>query len=712
MTANPHGGVVAAIMTGFDSYQLALLRGMRRTLHQAGLSLIAHVNEDQSPVIPDSLACLLSHMPLRGVVTTNAMSAGQEAQFRSLTSSRGVPVVNIGQVVPGETCFRADNVQGMTALMEHLLDECQVRSPVLIRGVAHQPDHVERETVFRSELARRGIVFDEAFLVESGGDRDVAFGLMSRLLEERHDLDAVVTMDDWTALSIIGAVQAAGLRVPDDVVVTGFDNYPIGSLTWPGLTSVDQELEEQGALAAAILLEQMVGAQPRGEVLTPCRLVVRGTTGGVGSSGNTDALTAHGIAAIAHEHLSDQGAMLRLSRALLTCRTLEDTCTVLARHLPALRVHRCFLVVFDEGSGIGTPAPDLAGGGDGVPHRSCRLVLDYRDGRAHELPDGTFSSCGYLPPALRDELTAGYLGYQGIITPRGKLGYLLLDHDFGAMPIVEPLRLDLGRAITTAADKRELEAHAAELEQLVLRRTQDLEAEVAVRREAEARLQRTNEELTSTIALRLQAENDLQRANSELQRLLALDGLTRIPNRTAMERRLAEQWACHVEDHAELSVLMIDVDMFKAYNDHYGHLLGDQALRTVASCLEKAVRPPDDLACRFGGEEFIALLPRTDLVGARLVAERFRTLLALAAVSHEASPVRPYVTVSIGIAVTRPSAELTPEMLVARADQALYDAKRQGRDTVADSVLTAVNRPGERVPAIPRQVGVLHPPAP
>jgi diguanylate cyclase (GGDEF)-like protein len=116
------------------------------------------------------------------------------------------------------------------------------------------------------------------------------------------------------------------------------------------------------------------------------------------------------------------------------------------------------------------------------------------------------------------------------------------------------------------------------------------------------------------------------------------------------------------------------------HNDHYGHLAGDQTLRAVADCLSRAVRYPDDLACRYGGEEFVLVLPRTGLDAAQVVADRFRQQLAEAAVPHALSAIADTVTASVGICVARASVDLAPIVLLDAADRALYQAKTRGRD--------------------------------
>jgi diguanylate cyclase (GGDEF)-like protein len=658
---------VLALMTGLDSYQTSVLEGARRVLGEHGYSLLAHVQHGAGAQLPESLTCLLRHHRPCGVITTNPLLKDQDEARRRLLDPLDLPTVHIGQDVPGEPCVRADNGQGMTALMAHLLDEWGARRPVLVRGMAHQPDHVDREAAFRREVARRGLTVDEGLVIDGESEAPTARERLRRLLQHRRDLDAVVTMDDWSAFAAQETLAEAGLRVPEDVAVTGFDDFPIASLTWPGLTTVEQDLTGQGATAAHLLLAGIAGERSQAHVLTPCRVVVRGSTA------SSDVTTAPGVPTVpsvarsARLHLGLQNALTRISCALNQCRSVDEVRDALASWLHPLGVRRFFLVAF-EGRAQ-EPGPD------GVRHRTSRLLLDYRDGRAHPAAEQAFSSCHLLPDELRGELSAGYLALQPLDVPSGLLGYVLAEYPHGPVPIARALQLDLARTLEAIFSRRDLEAHLAELEQLIAIRTSELEAEVAQRRQAQQRL---------------------QQSNAELKRSLALDGLTLIANRTAFQRNLEEQWSRRLEDAGSLALVMLDVDVFKAYNDRYGHLLGDDALRVVASCLQGARRDPDDLACRFGGEEFVLLLPDARLDDAIAVAERVRELLAAAAIPHEASPVSSVVTASLGICAVRPTAQLSPDLLVGAADDALYQAKKQGRDRIAIGSLDHLEalRPG------------------
>ena len=162
------------------------------------------------------------------------------------------------------------------------------------------------------------------------------------------------------------------------------------------------------------------------------------------------------------------------------------------------------------------------------------------------------------------------------------------------------------------------------------------------------------------------------------------DGLTRIANRHSFDRRLREEIKRHQRHGQELSLLMLDLDFFKAVNDRYGHLAGDMVLSRVGDLLRHSLRE-SDLPARFGGEEFVVLLPQTTEEQAWLLAERIRSLIAKQSFSFEGQHFR--VTASIGVAALRPGALTPPELLIHEADQALYQAKNSGRNMVCVSSL-------------------------
>lgn len=182
------------------------------------------------------------------------------------------------------------------------------------------------------------------------------------------------------------------------------------------------------------------------------------------------------------------------------------------------------------------------------------------------------------------------------------------------------------------------------------------------------------------ISDRKQAEAALAKANVALARMARFDSLTQLPNRRSFDETLQQEWRRLAREEKDLSLILCDIDCFKQYNDTYGHQAGDDCLRKVAQALEDCVRRAGDMACRYGGEEFIFLLPNTPLEGAAGFAERVRQAVELLALPHSSSHVSPVVTLSLGVAAQVPSADIDPEALIKVADDALYKAKDSGRN--------------------------------
>lgn len=168
----------------------------------------------------------------------------------------------------------------------------------------------------------------------------------------------------------------------------------------------------------------------------------------------------------------------------------------------------------------------------------------------------------------------------------------------------------------------------------------------------------------------------------ELQRLSSVDGLTGVHNRRQFDLSLKMEWQRAQRNCQVLSLLMLDVDYFKQYNDSYGHLGGDDCLRLMGALLRDSVQRPSDVVARYGGEEFAILLPDTPEQGAQFLAFRIAAELARLNLPHVSSPLGGRVTLSIGCATCRVRPECLPEALVAAADRALYQAKSLGRDRV------------------------------
>jgi diguanylate cyclase (GGDEF)-like protein len=176
-------------------------------------------------------------------------------------------------------------------------------------------------------------------------------------------------------------------------------------------------------------------------------------------------------------------------------------------------------------------------------------------------------------------------------------------------------------------------------------------------------------------------------AEEELQRLAVLDSLTRIANRRRFDECLQQEWNRLKREQHVISLIMGDVDYFKLYNDTYGHKAGDACLYTIAQALRANARRPGDMVARYGGEEFAVILPNTDDRQAAHVAESMRVNIEQLRIAHAQSPVCPYVTMSLGVASGFPWNHLSPIALLEKADSALYEAKREGRNRVVGKQL-------------------------
>jgi diguanylate cyclase (GGDEF)-like protein len=186
----------------------------------------------------------------------------------------------------------------------------------------------------------------------------------------------------------------------------------------------------------------------------------------------------------------------------------------------------------------------------------------------------------------------------------------------------------------------------------------------------------------------LAQKHEAEELAEKMYELSAIDSLTGIANRRVFDDILIQEWARARRINAPLALIVADIDHFKLLNDHYGHHYGDECLQQVATILKQQLKRPSDLVARFGGEEFVIVLPNTGLESAEMLAKQMRYSVEAAAMPHEFSPVASVVTISLGVASMIPNNSLSGYSLFEAADKALYMAKRQGRNCTiaADSL--------------------------
>lgn len=207
--------------------------------------------------------------------------------------------------------------------------------------------------------------------------------------------------------------------------------------------------------------------------------------------------------------------------------------------------------------------------------------------------------------------------------------------------------------------------------------------ELIARVEAALRLRRESKQRLRHLTELRELNQILTRANTDLTEKATMDGLTGLANRRHLDNFLELAWEDARKTDRPLSLLMIDVDEFKSYNDHYGHPKGDTVLARVAGAIENCLVRPDTLAARYGGEEFCVVLPSTDRNGAALQAERLLAAVRGLGIPHGISKSAAIVTVSVGVCTRLPGKHERSSELVVRADEALYEAKHGGRNRKA-----------------------------
>ena len=183
----------------------------------------------------------------------------------------------------------------------------------------------------------------------------------------------------------------------------------------------------------------------------------------------------------------------------------------------------------------------------------------------------------------------------------------------------------------------------------------------------------------ATVKARVKTHITIKHQADQLRELALTDGLTGVANRRSFEADLIRAWHGGERAHLSVALLMVDVDHFKKYNDHYGHQQGDRCLREVAGAIARCLRRPPDAIARYGGEEFVAILPHEDVEGAKHVAQRMLDAVRGLALPHAGSPIG-HVTISIGIAAAVPHQGSPESIIVTAADAELYRAKAGGRN--------------------------------
>jgi diguanylate cyclase (GGDEF)-like protein len=394
-------------------------------------------------------------------------------------------------------------------------------------------------------------------------------------------------------------------------------------------------------------------------------------------------------------------------KQLLGVATGDVALTQISRYLHSLPVGKTGLSFVAETSGeliaSSLKAPVFKVDGDTVTRTT---LLNHRDPRIRQAGEWLKSTQGNTSQAFIEIENERYLielrHHRDDHGLHLLIGVLLPEHDFSSTLIANiklvawlTLAIALIGAICGIALTNQLIQPIAKINQRATRlASREWSADSMADTNAPVRELNTLSQNFNTMANQLQeafinletrvAERtrELEAANNELAKIATQDGLTHIANRRRLDEFLQQEWLRCTRQNQPISILMLDVDHFKAYNDTYGHPAGDQVLIQIAALCEAQTGRSTDLTARYGGEEFAIVLSHTDASGALKVAQSINKFIQNLAIPHVKSLAAEVVTVSIGVATTQPSGISNPATLIASADSALYAAKNMGRNRV------------------------------
>jgi diguanylate cyclase (GGDEF)-like protein len=669
MNSSPHKPQqIGVIVDSLGNYQRNLLAGIRSVALEMGVKVVVYVGRELNLVLaqnrPANEIYNLIDPDLHGLIVFSG-GIGHYMNDPELEAFvyRFMPerTVSLTRMVDGVTSVLIDNEPGMNQLMDHLIHTRGFRKFAFMRGVAQNSESQQRERIFNATLERHGIAIKPEHVLQGDFYRVPAYHatleFLDRFPDSKPDVEVIVAANDDMAYGILRAAQARGLRVPEDLAVTGFDDDDLSMFTTPALTTVHQPLLKYGRQALRSLL-QLLNENTRSNVFLPSELIVRHSCNQNGVSSIDPQVQADLFSSLlehAKRRFNEQyefRSLHLLETNVMSVNTLPELWTHLPEYLLALGIHRCFVILYPQP--VSQPGP------------RARLAFAFQDGHALQVDASLeFETIKLLPESMRD-LIDGMVLVQPLFVGETHYGLFLTDADNGAHLYHEPLSGLLSGSIHNVYQTTALRAQTASLEERIVERTRALE--------------QTNAQLHAEIQQRHTAEIALRQANVTLREIASLDGLTGLYNRAAFDDFLEQHWRQHAQDQLQLTLILIDIDHFKKYNDHYGHVPGDESLRAVANVLKACVHRSNDMVARYGGEEFAIVLTDTAQAGSEIVIARVQAAIAQLAIPHERSDVAPTLTVSIGVSTCIPDADQPEVHLIASADRALYEAKQNGRN--------------------------------
>jgi diguanylate cyclase (GGDEF)-like protein len=746
-TRSPSKGIIAVLTDEYCDYRQVIVDHIAQRVAAEGYGLLCVVGRElQSLTQGDGAACnaiypLVDRYPVCGVISMSGAigHSVSAAQLDTFLSQFSLPLVSLGIVLDNHPSVGVNDLHGMEQLMEHLLADASRQKIAFVRGYANDPYSAEREQVFRRKLLEHGLRPDERFFVAGNYDAFESWQVVSALLQDHPDIDAIVAANDAMALSVAHAVNESGRRIPKDIAVTGFDDTLEATKNSPAITTVRQPLRELAVGSVEMLLDQMASADDIAAA-TPVRwvdseLIIRGSTSVVARDGVAARLPDRLVlrqqidTALAglrppdgivldtvHEALWDtlQSGSDTLAdcfaRLLATPLQVESThwwsnlCHQIESHgvallqangrherIPLLRTaiamvqERIWSVNMDHEFRLRRMQSTLST--LQLQMSSCSNAGDILDATERWLQTIGARRCFMVrfsePASQADERAELVYRYR-----QGEGGEALADEFDSADLLPAPYRAELESAaliLQPIYSDHDLYGYLlidpAGLEALHLDSTAHSIGNAMRSRFLMDRLE--------------QQAVSLQRANRELAQLANHDALTGLPNRLQFQQRLNQRCERAADTGERFALLFIDLDGFKQVNDTLGHDAGDLLLQAVAKRLQRAMQAcsiEDSTITRLGGDEFTVILGPVEQQALleQIIDNILQSLCATFTLGQQPAN----ISASIGCAVY-PDNSQRADVLVKQADTAMYHAKEQGKNR-RSFFGTNLNRSGDQ----------------
>jgi diguanylate cyclase (GGDEF)-like protein len=704
-----------------DNYSEQILQGILAQAHTSACDLLLAVGIGRIawPVSgPDSDFVPIGPWNTDGLIVFTPLKDEKRSAYVQQIQAEGHPVFFIATGEHGPA-IHVDNETGIREAVTHLAAHGHQRIAFIAGDPEDPGDSVKRLAAYRSALEACNLEYHPRLVVYGYHVKEKGYTAMKQILDSGEPFSAVQASNDSSAIGALLALRDAGIQVPDQVALIGFDDQPEAAAQVPSLSSVHTPLIEIGVIAVERMIARIVNDEPLESIILPTRMVYRQSCGCLPDAViHASKPTASLEPAELRRPIQQAEVVARLNQAMLLSGTQQSM-----RELtqPYARIVRALVESIQSGE-------------KAFFDRELLAFL-----RSIELLDGDFRPFQDAISALRLEILrmapvwpgSAKLNLLEDLFQRSRvaisesLQWVNFRSHFARENYAYKLSMLTSRLSSSLDTKQLVEILAEDMPKIGIRHARlilfdPLDGDLVagsrwLRSSSEA--DQPNERFPShqfpppqlypageTLSLALlpltfqneplgymafdsskiaalppitrQISANLKAAqlHAKVVDLSLNDELTGIYNRRYLELFLLKEVARYQRFHHNLAIIMVDIDNFKAFNDTFGHLAGDEVLKTVAKCLQSHLRETDIVA-RYGGDEFILVLSETDESGALFAAAHIRDSIAGPVLST-----RP-ITLSMGIA-TMTAGESLSNQLIARADKALYQAKFEGKDRV------------------------------